>query len=79
MFVATGFASADSACCYVTGQHGGLVPCGPTSKVCYDTSKYVFWDPYHPSDATNTIIARRLLEGDIDDISPMNIRAIFTS
>ncbi|KAJ0577303.1 putative triacylglycerol lipase [Helianthus annuus] len=74
-----GFDNADSACCYVSGQHGGLVPCGPTSKVCPDRSKYVFWDPYHPSDATNSIIAKRLMDGDIEDISPLNLRALFKS
>ncbi|KAK1435906.1 hypothetical protein QVD17_01679 [Tagetes erecta] len=72
-----GFDNADFACCYVTGKHGGLVPCGPTSKVCPNRSKYVFWDPYHPSDASNSIIAKRLLEGDINDISPLNLRALF--
>ncbi|XP_024995106.1 GDSL esterase/lipase At4g16230 [Cynara cardunculus var. scolymus] len=74
-----GFDNADSACCYVTGGHGGLVPCGPTSKVCPDRSKYVFWDPYHPSDATNAIIAKRLMDGGIEDISPLNIRALLES
>lgn len=74
-----GFENADSACCYVTGVHGGLVPCGPTSKVCPDRSKYVFWDPYHPSDATNAIIAKRLMDGGIEDISPLNIRAVSES
>ncbi|KAL8244495.1 hypothetical protein R6Q59_010753 [Mikania micrantha] len=74
-----GFDNADSACCYVTGQHGGLVPCGPTSKVCPDRSKYVFWDPYHPSDATNAVIAKRLMDGDVEYISPLNLRALFES
>ncbi|XP_076934566.1 GDSL esterase/lipase At4g16230-like [Bidens hawaiensis] len=74
-----GFNNADSACCYVTGQHGGLVPCGPTSKVCPDRPKYIFWDPYHPSDATNTIVAKRLMDGDVEDISPLNLRTLFKS
>lgn len=72
-----GFDDVDSACCYVTGQHGGLIPCGPTSRVCTDRSKYLFWDPYHPSDATNVIIAKRLMDGGLEDISPFNIRAFF--
>ncbi|XP_072997383.1 GDSL esterase/lipase At4g16230-like isoform X1 [Typha latifolia] len=74
-----GFEVADSACCFVGGRFGGLLPCGPTSKVCPDRSKYVFWDPYHPSDAANTIIARRLLDGDLADISPMNVRQLVNS
>ncbi|OMO58489.1 Lipase, GDSL [Corchorus olitorius] len=71
-----GFESESFACCYVAGNYGGLIPCGPTSKVCPDRSKYVFWDPYHPSDAANVIIAKRLLDGNSDDISPMNVRQL---
>ncbi|KAL6190853.1 hypothetical protein ACLB2K_037247 [Fragaria x ananassa] len=58
----------------VAGRYGGLIPCGPQpSKVCVNRSQYVFWDAYHPSDASNVIIARRLLYGNSSDISPMNI------
>lgn len=77
VFVVIGFDHADSACCHLAGRYGGLVPCVPPSKVCPDRSKYVFWDPYHPSDKTNSIIAKRLVDGDIEDISPLNIRALF--
>ncbi|CAH1454481.1 unnamed protein product [Lactuca virosa] len=78
-FESYGFENSDYACCHVTGQHGGLIPCGPTSKVCTDRSKYAFWDPYHPSDAANVIIAKRLMDGGLEDISPFNIRALFGS
>ncbi|KAH7573464.1 hypothetical protein ACOSP7_007154 [Xanthoceras sorbifolium] len=71
-----GFENTDSSCCYVAGRFGGLIPCGPSSKVCRDRSKYVFWDPYHPSDATNKIVAKRLLDGSSDDISPVNVRQL---
>ncbi|KAK2644767.1 hypothetical protein Ddye_019962 [Dipteronia dyeriana] len=71
-----GFENTDHACCYVAGRFGGLIPCSPQSKVCTDRSKYVFWDPYHPSDATNVIIAKRLLDGDSGDISPVNVRKL---
>ncbi|KMT16284.1 hypothetical protein BVRB_3g054340 isoform B [Beta vulgaris subsp. vulgaris] len=71
-----GFENANSACCYASGRFGGLIPCGPTSKICSDRSKYVFWDPYHPSDATNIIVAKRLIDGDSNDISPINIRQL---
>uniref|UniRef100_A0ACD5XKV9 Uncharacterized protein n=1 Tax=Avena sativa TaxID=4498 RepID=A0ACD5XKV9_AVESA len=71
-----GFEVMDSACCYVGGRFGGLAPCGPTARYCADRSKYVFWDAYHPSDATNALIARRILDGDPDDISPVNVRQL---
>ncbi|XP_019174796.1 PREDICTED: GDSL esterase/lipase At4g16230-like [Ipomoea nil] len=78
-YTAYGFENANSACCYVAGKYGGLLPCGPSSKVCPDRSKYVFWDPYHPTDAANTIIANRLIDGDSHHIWPLNIRQLLSS
>ncbi|XP_050129782.1 GDSL esterase/lipase At4g16230-like [Malus sylvestris] len=77
--ISFGFVNANSACCHVAGRFGGLIPCGPPSKVCRERSKYVFWDPYHPSDAANVIIARRLLYGDSNDISPINVLQLIQS
>ncbi|KAL3626612.1 hypothetical protein CASFOL_030161 [Castilleja foliolosa] len=74
-----GFENAKSACCYVAGRYGGLIPCGPSSKFCEDRSKYVFWDAYHPTDAANSIIAMRLIDGDSADIWPVNIRQLMKS
>lgn len=74
-----GFENPSSSCCHMAGRFGGLIPCGPTSTVCWDRSKYVFWDPYHPTDAANAIIAERLLDGDHNDIYPMNVRQLFQS
>jgi phospholipase/lecithinase/hemolysin len=71
-----GFESEKIPCCSLVGKVGGLIPCGPPSKVCMDRSKYVFWDPYHPTEAANIIIARRLLSGDTSDIYPINIRQL---
>lgn len=75
-YILYGFENANSACCYLGGKFGGLIPCGPSSKVCWDRTKYVFWDPYHPSEAANVIIAKRLMEGDSNDIWPMNVRRL---
>ncbi|KAH1231851.1 GDSL esterase/lipase [Glycine max] len=71
-YEAYGFENPSSSCCSMAGRFGGLVPCGPTSSICWDRSKYVFWDPWHPTDAANVIIAKRLLDGDHNDIFPMN-------
>ncbi|KAK7348057.1 hypothetical protein VNO80_22606 [Phaseolus coccineus] len=76
-YVALGFVNPSSACCHVAGRFGGLVPCGPTSKICWDRSKYVFWDPYHPSDAANIIVAKHLLDGASNYIWPSNVRRLF--
>ncbi|KAJ9669953.1 hypothetical protein PVL29_026490 [Vitis rotundifolia] len=71
-----GFVSASKACCGNGGQFQGIIPCGPTSSMCSDRSKYVFWDPYHPSEAANLIIAKQLLDGATKYISPMNLRQL---
>ncbi|XP_050239760.1 GDSL esterase/lipase At4g16230-like isoform X4 [Quercus robur] len=75
-YISYGFENANSPCCYLAGRFGGLTPCGPRSKICNDRSKYVFWDPAHPSEATNVLIARRLMDGDTNDITPINIRQL---
>ncbi|XP_057957115.1 GDSL esterase/lipase At4g16230-like [Malania oleifera] len=75
-----GFENADSACCRLVGRHGGLFPCNPISKLCPDRSKYLFWDLFHPSDAANLIITKRLMYGnDSRDVWPMNIRQLVES
>ena len=55
------------------------MPCGPTSRYCADRSKYVFWDPYHPSEAANALIARRILDGGPEDVSPVNVRQLIST
>ncbi|KAA8547254.1 hypothetical protein F0562_003882 [Nyssa sinensis] len=71
-----GFKTASRACCGNGGQFAGIIPCGPTSSLCSDRDKHVFWDPYHPSEAANIIIAKRLNEGDPKYISPMTIQEL---
>ena len=68
--------TASSACCGNGGQFAGIIPCGPASSLCDDRSKYVFWDPYHPSEAANLIIAKQLVDGEPKYISPVNLRQL---
>ncbi|KAL3640256.1 hypothetical protein CASFOL_011748 [Castilleja foliolosa] len=71
-----GFTTSSVACCGNGGQYAGIIPCGPTSSLCSDRDKHVFWDPYHPSEAANIIIAKQLMDGDTRYISPINIRQL---
>ncbi|XP_012457830.1 GDSL esterase/lipase At2g23540 [Gossypium raimondii] len=71
-----GFTTASEACCGNGGQYAGIIPCGPTSSMCKDRDKHVFWDPYHPSEAANLIIARQLLHGSTKYISPVNLEQL---
>ncbi|KAG0502678.1 hypothetical protein HPP92_002750 [Vanilla planifolia] len=70
-----GFETASVACCS-NGPMTGVVPCGPTSQMCQDRSRYLFWDPYHPSEAANVIVAKYFIDGDTKYISPMNLRQL---
>ncbi|CAI9118888.1 OLC1v1020515C1 [Oldenlandia corymbosa var. corymbosa] len=78
-YTSYGIENPSSACCHVAGRFGGLIPCSPASKICVDRSKYVFWDPYHPTEAANIFIAKRLLDGDSIDIWPKNLRQLISS
>ncbi|KAH7678819.1 GDSL lipase/esterase protein [Dioscorea alata] len=68
-----GFSTASVACCGNGGQYAGIIPCGPTSSMCDDRSAHVFWDPYHPSEAANLVIAKYLVNGSTKYISPINL------
>lgn len=72
-----GFDTASSACCgNGGGQLGGIIPCGPMSTVCENRSRHVFWDAYHPSEAANLIISKKLVDGGRTYISPVNLRQL---
>lgn len=74
--ICAGFENSDDPCC------GGYVPpflCrlgnneNVSSIMCDERGKYVFWDAYHPSEATNRILSEKLLYGDKTVASPMNL------
>ncbi|KAL8473642.1 hypothetical protein ACS0TY_029802 [Phlomoides rotata] len=71
-----GFTSSSKACCGNGGQFAGIIPCGPTSSMCSDRNKHVFWDPYHPSEAANLILAKQLVDGGPKYMNPMNLRRL---
>ncbi|MCL7040997.1 hypothetical protein MKW94_011396, partial [Papaver nudicaule] len=60
-----GFENVDDPCC---GGSGNI-----SSVLCEDRSKYVFWDAYHPTEATHLIIAKKFLYGDKSIASPVNV------
>ncbi|KAM7258903.1 hypothetical protein ACFE04_014644 [Oxalis oulophora] len=78
-YVSYGFEYPDSACCHLLGVHGALIPCITISKVCPNRSEYVFWDAYHPTEATNLIVANYFMDGGSNFISPINIRQLLNS
>ncbi|KAM7267264.1 hypothetical protein ACFE04_009430 [Oxalis oulophora] len=53
-----GFKISNTSCCNVDTSIGGL--CLPNSKLCNNRRDYVFWDAFHPSDAANEVLAKKL-------------------
>lgn len=76
LFLLIGFENTDDACCHVLGKHGGLMGCPSYADVCPDRNKFVFWDGFHPSEETYEIVANRILDGDVAQIEPMNVRQL---
>ncbi|KAJ3683759.1 hypothetical protein LUZ60_013986 [Juncus effusus] len=71
-----GFTTASVACCGNGGDYAGMVPCGPETSMCDDRKAHVFWDPYHPSEAANLLLAKYIVDGDTNYISPINLRKL---
>jgi phospholipase/lecithinase/hemolysin len=67
-----GFESINTACCG-SGRFNGLIPCNVLTSLCPDRTKYLFWDPFHPSERANSIAVEKLLFGPLENISPMNL------
>ena len=72
-----GFTVKDTGCCGRGGPYKGLVPCVPNSTFCANRFDYVFWDPYHPTEKTNVILAGRFFG---DGYSyPVNLKQLLSS
>ncbi|KAH7295786.1 hypothetical protein KP509_27G065900 [Ceratopteris richardii] len=71
-----GFTTVNKACCG-RGPYGGLIACNRFDPVCPDRTKYVFWDPFHPTEAVNRLVSQQLLFGPPSVISPMNLSQLF--
>ncbi|AES99794.1 putative triacylglycerol lipase [Medicago truncatula] len=57
-----GFESASVACC-ATGMFEMGYACSRGSMFsCTDASKFVFWDSFHPTEKTNNIVAKYVVE-----------------
>jgi phospholipase/lecithinase/hemolysin len=70
-----GFAVNNAGCCGI-GTLSGQGPCNPVVTPCSDRTKYIFWDPYHPTESANIILGNQLWSGGTDIVSPMNIKEL---
>ncbi|CAN8290812.1 unnamed protein product [Cochlearia groenlandica] len=71
-----GFRVTNAACCGV-GRNGGQLTCLPGQGPCPNRDEYVFWDAFHPTDAANTIIAKRSYNAQTSsDVYPIDISSL---
>ncbi|EOY16930.1 GDSL-like Lipase/Acylhydrolase superfamily protein isoform 2 [Theobroma cacao] len=68
-----GFSVVDKGCCGI-GRNQGQITCLPFAYPCPDRTQYVFWDAFHPTQAVNSILARRAFYGPPLDSYPINIQ-----
>ncbi|XP_060185622.1 GDSL esterase/lipase At5g33370-like [Lycium barbarum] len=72
---AFGFITSKVACCG-QGPYNGLGLCTPLSNLCPNRDVYAFWDPFHPSERANKIIAQQIMTGSSQYMTPMNLSTI---
>ncbi|KAH7865452.1 hypothetical protein Vadar_006899 [Vaccinium darrowii] len=72
---AFGFTTSKIACCG-QGPYNGIGLCTTVSNLCPNRNLYAFWDPFHPSEKANRIIARQILAGTPQYMHPMNLSTI---
>ncbi|KAG0586587.1 hypothetical protein KC19_2G101900 [Ceratodon purpureus] len=70
-----GFEFTTTGCCG-SGPYNGQLGCLPASNLCTNRSTHLFWDPFHPTDRTNSYLADRFFSGGPSDISPFNIKQL---
>jgi len=65
----------NKGCCGL-GPYNGAIPCIPTIIPCPDRSAYLFWDPFHPTDKSNSLIGNSFFSGGLDAIEPINVEQV---
>uniref|UniRef100_A0A1D1YZW2 GDSL esterase/lipase At1g71691 n=1 Tax=Anthurium amnicola TaxID=1678845 RepID=A0A1D1YZW2_9ARAE len=71
-----GFRNPLTPCCGGGWSKGRLL-CLPLLPLeCRNRSEFVFWDPYHPTDAFNAIAAKRAFEGSLQTANPTNVQEL---
>uniref|UniRef100_A0A5B7AJJ5 GDSL esterase/lipase n=1 Tax=Davidia involucrata TaxID=16924 RepID=A0A5B7AJJ5_DAVIN len=71
-----GFKESNTACCGI-GKNKGQFTCLLTQIPCKNRSEYIFWDPYHPTDAANVMAAGLAYNAQSpSDAYPIDIRRL---
>ncbi|KAJ4844391.1 hypothetical protein Tsubulata_002352 [Turnera subulata] len=70
-----GFSEIKAACCGL-GKLKAKIPCLPLSTYCPNRRDHVWWDLYHPTEATATILVDTIFDGPLQYTFPMNGRQL---
>ncbi|KAE8713690.1 hypothetical protein F3Y22_tig00110206pilonHSYRG00336 [Hibiscus syriacus] len=76
-FFLAGFSEIKSACCGL-GDLRAEVACVPISRYCSNRKNHVFWDLYHPTEATVRIFVDTF-DGSSPVCVPMNLRQLVSA
>ncbi|KAF9611678.1 hypothetical protein IFM89_034861 [Coptis chinensis] len=70
-----GFVEVKAACCGL-GNLNADVPCIPISQYCPKRTDHVFWDLFHPTEATVKIFIDIIFDNSQQYVSPVNVRQL---
>ncbi|TYH74916.1 hypothetical protein ES332_D05G437200v1 [Gossypium tomentosum] len=70
-----GFNEVEAACCGL-GELRAIVPCLPFVTQCSNRTDHMFWDLYHPTEATTGIVVDTLFDGPSRYCVPINVRQL---
>ncbi|OAY78035.1 GDSL esterase/lipase, partial [Ananas comosus] len=71
-----GLTVTNRGCCGV-GRNNGQVTCLPYQAPCPNRDEYLFWDAFHPTEATNIIVGKRSYSAQSpSDAHPMDLRRL---
>ncbi|GAU42653.1 hypothetical protein TSUD_398580 [Trifolium subterraneum] len=67
-----GFNVSDTACCGI-GRNKAQIICLPMANPCPNRDQYMFWDPFHPTQAVDKIVASKVFDGPPSACYPINV------
>ncbi|KAG0479258.1 hypothetical protein HPP92_010116 [Vanilla planifolia] len=70
-----GFTEVKAACCGL-GDLNAEVACTPFSSHCRNRKDHVFWDYYHPTEATVKLLVAEMVDGTAPLVYPVNAKRL---
>jgi len=67
VFVGLGFEVTDKGCCGTGDFEVGFLCNRLTPHICSNTSSYIFWDSFHPTEEGYKVLCSQVLDKNIKD------------